>query len=50
MFGRKKHRRMAVDTMIGPNSKVVGDIFFDGGCHIDGAVKGNVNADSEGRS
>lgn len=50
MFGRKKRRHIAVDTMIGPNSKVNGDIKFDGFCHIDGSVKGSVNADSDGTS
>ncbi len=44
MFGRKKRRHIAVDTMIGPNSKVNGDIKFDGFCHIDGSVKGSISA------
>jgi cytoskeletal protein CcmA (bactofilin family) len=50
MFGRKKRRHIAVDTMIGPNSKVNGDISFDGFCHVDGSVKGNISADSESNS
>jgi cytoskeletal protein CcmA (bactofilin family) len=36
--------------MIGSNSKVDGDLEFDGGCHIDGTVRGCVSADSAGVS
>lgn len=51
MFGRKKQRRHSiVDTLVGSNSKVNGDLNFTGGCHIDGVVKGSVNADPESNS
>jgi len=50
MFGRKQKRHAVVDTLIGSNSKVNGDLNFEGGCHIDGTVKGNVTADLEGNS
>jgi len=50
MFGGKKRRHTAVHTMIGSNSKVDGDLEFDGGCHIDGTVRGCVSADSSGAS
>lgn len=51
MFGRKKSRKHnVVDTLIGANSKVNGDLNFEGGCHIDGTVKGSVNADPESNS
>ena len=50
MFGRKQRRHTVVDTLIGANSKVNGDVNFEGGCHIDGIVKGNVSADSESNS
>ena len=51
MFGRKqrKHTTM-VDTLVGSNTKLNGDLHFDGGCHVDGTVKGNVSADSESNS
>ena len=39
-----------IETLIGPNSRVNGDLFFEGGCHIDGSIKGNVSADSDGSS
>ncbi len=51
MFGRKKQRRHSiVDTLVGSNSKVNGDLNFTGGCHIDGVVKGSGNADPESNS
>jgi cytoskeletal protein CcmA (bactofilin family) len=50
MFGRKQRTHSIIDTLVGPNSKVKGDLHFDGGCHVDGIVKGNVNADPESRS
>jgi len=46
MFGRKSHRHAALDTLVGPGSKVQGDLTFDGGCHIDGTVNGNVTSES----
>ncbi|MFQ5548850.1 MAG: polymer-forming cytoskeletal protein [Woeseia sp.] len=50
MFGRKQRRHSIIDTLVGPNSKVNGDLFFEGGCHIDGTVKGNVNAAPDSNS
>jgi cytoskeletal protein CcmA (bactofilin family) len=50
MFGRKQNRHSAIETLIGSNSKVNGDLHFTGGCHIDGTVKGSVSADADGNS
>ena len=50
MFGRKQRQHSIIDTLVGPNSRINGDLFFAGGCHIDGTVKGNVSADSESDS
>ena len=50
MIGRKQRRHMKVETLVGPNSKVNGDLFFEGGCHLDGTVKGNVSADTDSNS
>ncbi len=50
MFGRKQRRHSIIDTLVGPNSRINGDLFFEGGCHIDGTVKGNVSADSTSNS
>ena len=50
MFGRKDSMSSSVDTLVGPNTRVNGDLQFSGRCHIDGNVKGNVSADSESNS
>jgi cytoskeletal protein CcmA (bactofilin family) len=50
MFGRKQRRHTVVDTLIGGNTKVNGDLNFEGGCHVDGTVRGNVTADPESDS
>jgi len=50
MFGRKQRRHSVVDTLVGPNSQVNGDLRFAGGCHIDGTVKGNVGAEDDSDS
>ena len=50
MFGRKHRRHTVVDTLIGSNTKVSGDVNFEGGCHVDGTVKGSVSADTESNS
>lgn len=50
MFGRKQHGHSVVDTLVGPNSQVNGDLSFAGGCHIDGTIKGNVSAEDDSDS
>jgi cytoskeletal protein CcmA (bactofilin family) len=47
MFGKKQPRHTVVETLVGSNSKLHGDLHFRGGCHIDGVVKGNVTADPD---
>ena len=44
----KKTTRM--DTLVGPQSEVSGDIKFTGGLHIEGTIKGNVIAENDGNS
>ncbi len=39
-----------VDTLIGQETEVLGDVRFSGGLHIDGVVKGNVYADHDSDS
>jgi len=41
----KKRKSMNVETLIGQNTKIQGDIHFSGGLHIDGVIKGNVIAE-----
>ena len=50
MFGRKNIPHNKVDTLVGGNSQVNGDLTFEGHCHIDGTVKGSVSADTSGNS
>jgi cytoskeletal protein CcmA (bactofilin family) len=50
MFGRKQRRHNLIDTLVGANTEVNGDLAFDGGCHINGLVRGSVSADLEGNS
>ena len=50
MFGRKQPRHSIIDTLVGPNSRINGDLFFEGGCHIDGIVKGSINAAADSNS
>jgi cytoskeletal protein CcmA (bactofilin family) len=50
MFNKKQRRHTVVDTLVGTNTRVNGDINFEGGCHVDGTVKGNVSADTESNS
>ena len=50
MLGRKKHHRLSIDNMVGPNSRVSGDIIFSGGCHVNGVVKGSVSAEPDSES
>lgn len=50
MFGKKQSRHTVVETLVGSNSKISGDLHFKGGCHIDGTVNGNVTADPDTES
>lgn len=48
MFGRSSGKRSPqIDTLIGRNTRVEGDIEFSGGCHIDGYVKGSIQGSEE---
>jgi len=43
MFGNsKKHHVSKVDTLVGQNTEIRGDVIFSGGLHVDGRIKGNV--------
>lgn len=46
--GAKKQRVDKVDTLIGQRTEIHGDIVFSGGLHIDGAIKGNIEAGNDG--
>jgi len=46
MWGKmKKPKQTAqIDSLIGQNSEIHGDVIFSGGLHVDGKVKGSVKA------
>ena len=53
MWGNKKKPRQTaqIDSLIGQNTEIHGDVIFNGGLHVDGKVKGNViSAESEEES
>jgi cytoskeletal protein CcmA (bactofilin family) len=51
MFGRGKNKKTTrMDTLVGPQSEVSGDVKFTGGLHIEGTIKGNVIAENDGHS
>lgn len=47
---RKKIKSPRIDSLIGQQTVLSGDVRFSGGLHVDGAVKGNVTADDDSRS
>jgi cytoskeletal protein CcmA (bactofilin family) len=50
MLGRKQRRHTVVETLVGANTRISGDLHFSGGCHIDGTVNGSVTADPDSKS
>ena len=50
MFGGDKKTKTTntrIDSLIGQNTELCGDLIFSGGLHIDGRIKGNVIATHE---
>jgi cytoskeletal protein CcmA (bactofilin family) len=47
MFGRNQRSGGVIHTLIGDGTEIRGDVRFEGGCHIDGVVHGNVIADKD---
>lgn len=43
MFSRSKKPQNRIDTLIGAESKIIGDIEFSGGLRVDGSIRGNVS-------
>lgn len=50
MFGGNKSKTPKIDTLIGQNTIIHGDVRYRGGLHVDGTIKGNVIADEDGES
>lgn len=47
---RKKIKASKIDSLIGRQTEIFGDLRFSGWLHVDGTVKGNVVADDESSS
>ena len=50
MLGKKSRGQAPIGTLVGADTRVQGDIEFSGGFHVDGYVKGNVNAIKDDRA
>lgn len=48
MFGKKGLKPSAIQTLIGESALIEGNLRFEGGCHIDGVLHGNVCAGTDG--
>jgi cytoskeletal protein CcmA (bactofilin family) len=46
MFKSKQSKNANVGTLIGPKTRINGDVEFTGGLHLDGYINGNVKGDS----
>ncbi len=42
---KRKIKTMQVDTLVGKHSKIVGDILYTGGVHVEGEIEGNLMAE-----
>ena len=42
---RKKFKSARIDSLVGHQTEMHGDIKFTGGLHVDGVIRGNVFAD-----
>jgi cytoskeletal protein CcmA (bactofilin family) len=44
MWGNRKRKVTRIDSLIGQQTEIKGDITFSGGLHIDGKIEGNIIA------
>jgi cytoskeletal protein CcmA (bactofilin family) len=49
MLGNRR-KNPEIDTLVGRNTRVSGDIEFRGGFHVDGYIKGNIIAEHDTQS
>lgn len=48
MFKRDRNRQSSIRTLIDAQTRICGDLTFNGGLHLDGTINGNVSAGAEG--
>jgi cytoskeletal protein CcmA (bactofilin family) len=41
---KSKSKPQRIDTLIGAGTRIIGDVHFSGGFHVDGQIKGNIDA------
>jgi cytoskeletal protein CcmA (bactofilin family) len=44
MFKQKRSRKPRIDTLIGAQTRINGDVEFAGGFHLDGYINGNISS------
>ncbi len=44
MWGNRKRKVTRIDSLIGQQTQIKGDLVFSGGLHIDGEIEGNITA------
>ena len=44
----KRNNNVKIDTLIGANTRINGDVEFSGGLHVDGHINGNVKGEAGG--
>ena len=47
MWGSKKSASRRIDSLVGKNTKIMGDLDFAGGLLVDGKVMGNITASED---
>ena len=47
---KSRSKIQRIDTLIGAGTRIIGDVHFTGGFHVDGHIKGNVDAPQESSS
>lgn len=51
MLGSNRKKKTAkIDSLIGENTEITGDVKFSGGLHVDGKIKGNILAEGDSNS
>jgi cytoskeletal protein CcmA (bactofilin family) len=50
MWNSNKPKTHRIDTLVGATTRIIGDVHFTGGFHVDGFVKGNVDAPGDSGS
>ncbi len=48
--GDNKQMKARIDTLVGRNSRIDGDLRYKGGLHVDGEIHGNVHAEEGSES